>query len=142
MMEGFIKWLYLSPSKWSETNNMDISNEVFNLLISFIYSTNDIELMIPEDDLRIQFYNFLYNLNKNCEIKYDIIDDQYFFFKYNESFVDVFIDMKNIMESQNSDLFLKCSADDLMNFSNQFMYVSDDSYEEDNDVYINDDIYF
>jgi hypothetical protein len=29
-----------------------------------------------------------------------------------------------------------------MKFSNQFMYVSDDSYEEDNDVYINDDIYF
>ena len=114
---------------------------MFEQIVDFTYSTGNIQLTIPEEDLIIHFYNFLYNLN-NDNLNYDIIDDQYFFMKYHSDFVNLFMELRDISISQGSDIFKDSNADKLMHFANQFMYSSDDIVDDDIDnLYMDDDIY-
>ena len=146
MINNFLNWLYFTPSKWSETTNIDIANEIFELLMKWM-NTTDIKLIIPEEDLIIHFYNFLYNLSINKSLSYDvnIIDNQYFFFKYHEDLVDLFMEIKEIYNIQGSSLFNKknITTDNLLQFLNNYIEILDEIYEDDTiDNYLEDENLF
>lgn len=144
MINNFIKWLYLTPSKWSETRNIDIANEIFKLFIEWMKSIEGLHLIIPEKDLLIYFYNFMYNLSINGNIHYNVNDDQYFFLKYHEDFVDLFIKIKEIYNIQSGDLFNKnnITADNFLQFFNNYLETPEENYEEDDIEYLEEEYLF
>tara|TARA_B110000495_G_C23005341_1_gene593843 strand:- start:465 stop:896 length:432 start_codon:yes stop_codon:yes gene_type:complete len=139
MINNFIKWLYSTPSKWSDTRNIDIANEIFELFMEWMKSIEDLHLIIPEKDLLIHFYNLIYNLGINKSIDYNVKDDQYFFLKYHEDFVDLFIKIKEIYSSNlfnNNNI----TADNFLQFFNNYIEKSDEIYEDDDiDYYLDYD---
>tara|TARA_Y100000817_G_scaffold311892_1_gene304794 strand:- start:3779 stop:4198 length:420 start_codon:yes stop_codon:yes gene_type:complete len=101
-------------SKWCESTNKEMFDDIFSLLYHWIL--NQHELIILNDKITFQhyFYAFLCSISNGKKVSYD----EYFVMKYSEDSINLFIQMKDITKSYGS-FFLHekgRTADDLLQF--------------------------
>ena len=65
----FLQWLFLKSNKNIPFNNIEICNLLFNDINRWINNVNDISYIIPENDVLIHFYRFIYYLDNNIQQK-------------------------------------------------------------------------
>jgi hypothetical protein len=60
-MNNLTKWLYQKINTVDTTRNIDLVNDLYNELMVWYQSNDDLILTIDEDSFKILFYNFIYN---------------------------------------------------------------------------------
>tara|TARA_B100001094_G_C18087875_1_gene748734 strand:- start:132 stop:581 length:450 start_codon:yes stop_codon:yes gene_type:complete len=140
----FLQWLFLKSNKNIPFNNIEICNLLFNDINRWINNVNDISYIIPENDVLIHFYRFIYCLDNNIQPNYGANYDELFSYKYHGEVVDLFLQLKDKCNSYTVDIFNKhhITADNLMDFINYHIDIYEEINFEDNDmVSIDDEIY-
>ena len=112
-------------SKWCESTNKEMFDDLFSLLYHWIL--NHHELVVLNDKITFQyyFYAFLCSVSNGKKRSYD----EYFVMKYSEDSINLFLQMKDITKSYGS-FFLHekgRTADDLL----QFIFQNSTLLEED-----------
>ena len=112
-------------SKWCESTNKEMFDDLFSLLYHWIL--NQHELVVLNDKITFQyyFYAFLCSVSNGKKRSYD----EYFVMKYSEDSINLFLQMKDITKSYGS-FFLHekgRTADDLL----QFIFHNSTLLEED-----------
>tara|TARA_Y100000758_G_C15872067_1_gene357091 strand:- start:136 stop:552 length:417 start_codon:yes stop_codon:yes gene_type:complete len=124
----FKKLLNRRTSKWCESTNKEMFNDLFSLLYEWIYNQHN--LIVVNDKMNFQcfFYAFICNISNDIDYY-----DEYMIIKYSEDIVDLFLQMKNITQSYGS-FFLHekgRTSDDLLQLIIRNVTVIDDNIIED-----------
>lgn len=101
-------------SKWSESTNKEMFDDLFSLLYHWILNHNEFVLLDDKIKFQYSFYAFLCSISNGKKRSYD----EYFVMKYSEDSINLFLQMKDITKSYCS-FFLHekgRTADDLLQF--------------------------
>lgn len=136
-MNPLVSWLLKQPNKYSSSTHKDIVNTLFQKLLQFLYSCEDIGIYLSKDLFKINFYLFMFqDVYPTSLIDYE--DEEYISMKYTSDIVDTFIDMKKITESYGVQLLNNKTADSLLQFIISNCYLLDETEMLDIDDEMND----
>lgn len=141
MNKDFFKWLFLKPNKNSQLSNINICDDLFNHINEWIDSKDDITFRIPINDVLIYFYVFIYSHDNNINKNYNSEYDDLFNIKYHNEIVDIFIELKDKCNGYTVNYLNKryITADNLMDFINNFTEISEEIILDDNERHVLDD---
>lgn len=141
MNKDFFKWLFLKPNKNSQLSNINICDDLFNHINEWIDSKDDITFRIPINDVLIYFYVFIYSHDNNINKNYNSEYDDLFNIKYHNEIVDIFIELKDKCNGHTVNYLNKryITADNLMDFINNFTEISEEIILDDNERHVLDD---
>ena len=122
----FKKWLYHKPNSFDDITNKQVIDDLFNHLLEW-YNTKDELLLINEiDDFKIYFYLFMYN--NRVELQNNA-DYEYFNYQYSDDIVDLFLKFKKITKGYGS-MLLYGKTDNSNNLL-EFIHIHCEIIEED-----------
>lgn len=141
MNKYFLKWLFLKPNKNSQLSNINICDDLFNHINEWIDSKDDITFRIPINNVLIYFYVFIYSHDNNINKNYNSEYDDLFNIKYHNEIVDIFIELKDKCNGHTVNYLNKryITADNLMDFINNFTEISEEIILDDNERHVLDD---
>jgi hypothetical protein len=120
----FVKWLNEKPIKSDKSiNNKYLINNLYNLLIKWMNTTEDIFCETDYNTFKVEFFKFIYlgRLNKIKE------NNLYYELKYNSDIIDLYLEMEDFMKSQGTLIFKSITPNNLLEFLIDNTYIS---YEE------------
>ena len=141
MNKDFFKWLFLKPNKNSQMSNINICDDLFNHINEWIDSKDDITFRIPINNVLIYFYVFIYSHDNNINKNYNSEYDDLFNIKYHNEIVDIFIELKDKCNGHTVNYLNKryITADNLMDFINNFTEISEEIILDNNERHVLDD---
>lgn len=131
-MNPIIPWLLKQPNKFSASTHKDILDHLFQTLLQFLSSQEDIILSLSKNLSKINFYLFMFQDILPPSIM-DYEDEEYISMKYTSDIVDTFLDMKQISDSYGVQLLNNKTSDSLLQFIVSNCYLLDDSEFIDNE---------
>ena len=136
----FLKWLFLKPNKNLQISNIEICNHLFKTINHWVNNTEDISFYIPEDVIIIHFYFFIYHIDNKVPVNYNSNYDELFNNKYHSEIIDIYLELKDICNSYTVNILNKpeITANNLMDFLNYYIDISEELYSEENDILFND----
>jgi hypothetical protein len=97
-----IKWLFTNP-RFSDAINKEILDNLLNHILDFVNRNSELYFVNDFSSLKINFYNFVYHkkeININNDEKFNV-----FSMKHTSDISDLYLHLKNIAKSYNSQIF-------------------------------------
>ena len=126
IMNPIVSWLFQQPNNYSSSTHKDILDHLFQTLLQFLSSCEDIGISLSKELFKISFYVFMYQ-NKYPISTMDYEDEEYISMKYTSDIVDTFLDMKQTSDRYGVHLLNNKTSDSLLQFIASNCYLIDDT---------------